>query len=437
MTFGPLAPVVGDAASQQPNKTLLDLPFKFEGAAGCKDANCHGSPTPKPPPKPAGNEYLTWSEGKAGGEPDRHSKAYKTLQKDESKKIATALKIADATKSDLCVNCHALNVPKDKQMAKFNIEEGVTCAACHGPSEKWDQPHRQEGVGANALRKAAGYTVLDALDMPYGPESPEHKKLLTDVGLYDTRPILARAAKCVSCHLSIDATLIQAGHPQPTFELAYYTDTEPPHWREPGGFWGTKVWAAGQVTCLKDAMKQLADRATGNAPAPSVKAAADQALSHLLVFKNLVGGPSLDVLTKAAADIKAGGDNAKIAAAAKSVMAEADKLAPVVGGMKPDEATTAGLIAKISADATVATDAGIRGGEQQALALSSLFAAYAKGKGVKNDAVNKSINEDLLGTLDPAAFKPDTYGAALKAAAGKIAAVVPPTSTVAAPLQAK
>src|SRR4051812_21065256 len=67
------------SADHQPNANILALPFKSDGAMGCNAANCHGAPAPNPPPKPAGNEYITWSEGKGGGDPDKHSSAFRTL----------------------------------------------------------------------------------------------------------------------------------------------------------------------------------------------------------------------------------------------------------------------------------------------------------------------------------------------------------------------
>src|SRR2546430_13115874 len=105
--------------------------------------------------------------------------------------------------SPLCTNCHSLMVAANLQMPKYNVREGVTCGACHGPYEKWAESHNKEG-GANALRKKAGYPPLEAQTPPYSTMSPEHQKLLKTDALYDPRPILARAEKCTSCHLAID-----------------------------------------------------------------------------------------------------------------------------------------------------------------------------------------------------------------------------------------
>jgi hypothetical protein len=253
--------------------------------------------------------------------------------------------------------------------------------------------------------------------------SPEHQKLLKDVGLYDTRPILARAEKCTSCHLAIDAKLIEAGHPQPIFELAYYTGLENPHWREPGGYWDTKVWAAGQVICLRDAMTQLAERAAAGASDKLIKDAYNQALGHLDICRSIAGS----ALDGPAGDLKAAaGDKAKLAAVAKTISGIAGKLTAPVAALKPAAGNTAGALGKIAGDSSIATDAGLRGAQQQALSLASLAGALKKGGNPAGiDDVQKMIDEKLLALVgDEATFKPDAFNAALKEVAAKLTPIV-------------
>jgi hypothetical protein len=413
--------LAADAVKQQPSAQLVSLGMKFEGATGCNAVKCHGSPTANAAPKPAGNEYITWSEK------DKHAEAFKSLSKPEAQKIADALKLGKADASAACLNCHALEVPANLQMAKFNQKEGVTCGACHGPYEKWADPHNKPS-GANDLRAACGYKVLKADEIPYSTSSPEHQKLLKTYGLFDTRPILARAEKCTSCHLAIDSKLIDAGHPVPIFELAYYTFLENPHWREPGGYWATKVWAAGQVVCLRDAMNQLADRASGGASEKMVKDAYGQAMSHLLLFRYLTGGKAAAALDTAAKDLQAAGDDkAKLASAAKAAADAATSMMTPVGALVPAEGNTAALLGKIVGEADSATIGGFRGAQQQALALSTLCASYKSGKGAAGlDDVQKMIDENLLALVgDEAAFKAADYATALKAVAAKLTPMLP------------
>ena len=437
--FGPMLLRAADV-KQQPSKSLIDTHYKFEGATGCNAAKCHGSPAANPAPKPAGNEFTTWSEN------DNHTKkAYKALESDDGKKILAAMKEPGTPQeSPLCTNCHALVVPAGQQMSKYNVREGVTCGACHGPYEKWEKPHNQPG-GADGLRKECGYKVLDALNMPYSTSSPEHQKLLKDFGLFDTRPILARAEKCMSCHLAIDAKMVAAGHPTPLFELAYYSEIEPPHWREPQGYWATKVWAAGQVVCLRDAMNQLADRAADASTDPKLlKDSYGQAMGHLMLLKHLAGGAAATQLEAVSKDLQAAdaaGDKAKLASAAITGADVASKMMGGVATLKPDAPTTAALIGLIVKDSSIATVAGFRGAQQQAFALNALRTSFLRGGGQKTDgdALLKEIGDNLLGVVgDPATFKPAEFSGNLTAVAGKLTATLPAgTGAVPAPVDMK
>jgi hypothetical protein len=438
-TFGPMLLRAADV-TQQPSAPLIATHYKFEGATGCNAAKCHGSPTANPAPKPAGNEFNTWSDN------DNHTKkAYKALEKDEAKKILAEMKQPGTPQeSPLCTNCHALVVPADQQMSKYNVSEGVTCGACHGPYEKWEKPHNQAG-GADGMRKQCGYQVLDALNMPYSTSSPEHQKLLKDFGLFDTRPILARAEKCSSCHLAIDAKMVAAGHPTPLFELAYYSDLEPPHWREPQGYWATKVWAAGQVVCLRDAMNQLAERAADASTDPKLlKDAYSQAMGHLLLLKHLAGGAAATQLDAVAKDLQAAdaaNDKTKLAAAAKTGADVAGKMMTGVATLKPDAPTTAALIGLIAKDTSIATVSGFRGAQQQAFALNALRTSFLRGGGQKTDgdALLNEIGDKLLGIVgDSGTFKPGDFAANLATLAGKLGATLPAgTGAVPAPVDIK
>ena len=68
---------------------------------------------------------------------DRHSKAYKTLLNEESRTIARKLGLKNAHTADICLDCHADNVPKDKRGPEFFISDGVGCETCHGGGENY------------------------------------------------------------------------------------------------------------------------------------------------------------------------------------------------------------------------------------------------------------------------------------------------------------
>ena len=139
-------------------------------------------------------------------------------------------------------------------------------------------------------------------------------------GVAITGPLQAAAQAAAQASVQ---NLLQVD-PTPLFELAYYSDIEPPHWREPQGFWATKVWAAGQVVCLRDAMNQLAERAADPATDPKLlKDAYSQAMGHLLLLKHLAGGAAATQLEAVSKDLQAAdaaNDKVKLAVVPLMVM---------------------------------------------------------------------------------------------------------------------
>ena len=119
--------------SQEKAKTEQKA-FKYMGIQKCK--LCHSS-------APKGKVYDWWTNNK-------HSKAYTTLANDESKKIANQMGIADAQKSEKCLTCHVTGykTPADQKGIKYVAEEGVTCEACHGPSEAYVTTHTKDPKSA-------------------------------------------------------------------------------------------------------------------------------------------------------------------------------------------------------------------------------------------------------------------------------------------------
>lgn len=209
--------------------------LKYLGNASCAGAECHSADEAKEQTgQMIGDEANIWAEA------DPHALAYETLANEESKKIATTLKIDSAAQSTRCLSCHAIDAPPAQRGEKFALINAVGCESCHGPAEKWMEPHKKAGWTAEQ-RKAIG---------PDG--------LLKEYGLVDTSNLSVRAHTCVACHLQIDKDLIDAGHPPLEFELYaynYYVSKKPDkeyrvHWGdglEPPKFWDAKLWAAGQA----------------------------------------------------------------------------------------------------------------------------------------------------------------------------------------------
>lgn len=215
----------------------------YEGDGSCSAAACHGSDDAKTQSgQPIGNE-LTIFQSK-GEEGDPHSRSWKMLANAESKAIAAKLKIEDAQKSSRCLSCHALEAPEAQRGAKFDITSGNSCESCHGPAQKWIEPHAKAGWAA-AERSKLGT-----------------KALISTHGLLDTSDLVLRAEMCVACHLQIDQELLNAAHPPLRFEMygynSYFFDkTYTPHWDEPKGVGITaKQWAIGQAVALASAKQQ-------------------------------------------------------------------------------------------------------------------------------------------------------------------------------------
>ncbi|HLN33630.1 MAG TPA: cytochrome c family protein [Gemmataceae bacterium] len=170
-------------------------------------------------------EYKTWKT-------DKHSQAYAKLNEARSKQIGMLLKIADVTKDDRCLNCHAANVPLDLRVGTegqaYRLEDGVSCDACHGPSSLWLTPHFTE----------PGWRTKP---------TAEKQKL----GFYDVRDPVERSQLCLSCHVGsmadgkvVTHDMYAAGHPPlPSIEVATFSDSMPRHWRYMKEK-GPKIWAA-------------------------------------------------------------------------------------------------------------------------------------------------------------------------------------------------
>jgi len=372
------APLVPDLAHAQA------AAGKYAGAASCGASNCHGSTRPRAD-YPKLNEATIWSQK------DHHARAYTALTSDKPKsgispsKIATNLKLGKPEASERCLSCHAVNVKPELRGTKFDIAEGVQCEGCHGSSEKWLEQHSEKGW--------------------------THEQSVK-VGMYDTKSILLRAEKCVSCHLQIDADMVAAGHPDlSAFELDTYSGQMPPHWRDKGTWAGTKAWATGQVIALREAAKQLGDRAGGSA--------SGQGHGAMVRVILAVGAPdvqkSVEGDVASLTDAVAKGDKAKIGSTAKNLQTTMQGQASKVAARDYDQASTKKLLADISGSGDAIGATGIRAAEQAAMALDRLYSAYSKAPGAKADPAASKALDTMFGTLeDPKKYDGKAFGAAAK-----------------------
>ena len=367
--------------------------YKFTGAASCGASNCHGSTKPKAD-NPKLNESIIWFQK------DKHAKAYATLTNEKLKsgvspaKIARELKIAKAETSSRCLTCHAVDVKPELRGPKFDITEGVHCDGCHGPAEKWLEPHAEKG-----------WTHAQSVKL----------------GMYDTQNFLLRAEKCVSCHLAIDSELVAAGHPDLlAFELDTFSVSMPPHWRDKGTWASTKAWATGQVISLREAARQLAERAGGSASDKLVAEASQKVRGHGGMVRQVMGvvtpeaQKALDQELAVVAEAKP--DRPKLVAAAKNVARTMDQQATKVAAREYDQASTRKLLADISGDAETIGAGGVRGAEQAAMALDRLYATWSKAPGNKADKAVSDALDRIFGSLeDPKKFDAKKFAADMKA----------------------
>ena len=211
---------------------FADVPVPMQGkdahlgVATCAGSNCHGSVKPFKTSPVDQNEYFTWERH------DRHARAYETLQSAQSKRIASNLGLRNAAEAEVCLNCHADNVPASKRGARFLMSDGVGCEACHGGSERWLGPH------------VSGITT--------------HEDNIA-LGLYPTDEPAARAKLCLGCHQGdaqhpMTHEIMGAGHPPLVFELDTFTSIQPMHFtvdadykKRKGAPSATTNWAVGQV----------------------------------------------------------------------------------------------------------------------------------------------------------------------------------------------
>jgi len=357
-----------------PAAFLTTLGFKFDGSPSCSSEKCHGAEKSVNKKNFWGNEFTLWH-----GRKDPHHTAFRTLVKPKAKEIAAAMKIPSAIKSERCLNCHSTlavgPAGQDLKGKEYTAAEGVSCNSCHGPSQKYLEPHSKEGW-------------IDT-QRPQG-----HAALLTGIGLYDTLPVFARATRCTSCHLMIEPDLVAAGHPQPTFEMNHFSMIYPDrHWHDPAGLFPAQLWASGQLAEVRDAMLQIGFHAASkSAGAPEeLRKAYNQAMAHVAVFYELTTVKAIDIAAlnaqvQALAAANKAKDVAAIGASANAVaeQCQAEPLVKAISEFNPDAATATKLLGSI-AKSDIGKTYGPRGQEQQAYAIEALAAA------IGNDAIKQAV----------------------------------------------
>lgn len=411
---------VTTAASLQTQPTAA-RPFQYTGPGSCSSSSCHGSVRPKQETRIAQNEYSIWVVQ------DKHAKAFEVLSNPISVRIARILGLPRPDTASRCLACHALHVPAAQQAKTFDPSDGVSCESCHGPAASWLGPH----------------TTRDW----------SHEKSV-ELGMYDTKDLIKRTEKCLTCHLGteqkfVDHELIAAGHPDLVFELDSFSAVMPRHWKQPldqDPWRGVRAWGTGQAVQLREALKLLVRRARGSAwpeyaelqcfachhdltgPERSWRQERGYAgrragnppwnASRYAAFRYLVH--SLDPETGRQMDGELGAlaelisrldvDKSAVAARASSAAQTIDRLAHRISQLSFDGTTTLRLLRRICANADAIASEGERAAEQAAMALDSLFIAYARNTRVGNaEEVRVAINGLFRQLESPSGYNPDRF----------------------------
>lgn len=400
-------------------------PSKYTGPGSCSSPSCHGGVQARDQTSVLQNEYSTWVVR------DKHAHAFVNLTNPVGLRIAKIMGLPSPDTAPRCLACHALDVPADQRARTFDLTDGVGCENCHGPASAWLGPHTTRGW--------------------------KYEKSL-ELGLYDTRDLVKRSEKCLSCHLgtaekSVDHELIAAGHPDLYFELDSFMAVMPPHWKEvdTDPWFAVRAMAVGQAVQLREQLKRVARESTNGiwpeyaeldcfACHHNLVAAKDSwrqergypgrrpgnppfNLSRFVVLNHVVqdSDPAAARDLKAAIDQIYGGvtalnsNRAQVASEATSASEIAGRLATRLNAMKFDQAQTLRLLKSISGDADGISDQGERAAEQATMALDSLFIAYSKNSKLGNDAqIRAAINRLFRQLDDPSAYNAFQFAAAMK-----------------------
>jgi Cytochrome c554 and c-prime len=436
----PLLLLLSPGLAESPNQTATPSPStpaplydqravasgKYNGPGGCAASSCHGSVQAKTNTRIFQNEYTIWIAQ------DKHARSFSVLQNNVSQRIGKILKIGPPAQAPKCLACHALYVPAEQQAQTFELGDGVSCENCHGPASGWLGPHTTKNW-------------------------PHEKSV--QLGMYDTRNLENRTAKCLTCHLGtadrfVDHEMIAAGHPDLTFELGSFTAVMPAHWKMPeqGNPWRqVQAWGVSQAVQLRESLARLARRANGpnwpeyaeldcfachhslTRPEDSWRQENGYAghrpgnppwnESRVVVFRDLLAevspepGKRLNEEISQLASLmnQLNGNREQIVATATRASALADQAAKQIDAQSYDSAATFRLLRRVAGDGNSISIEGERSAEQAAMTLDSLFRAYNQNVKAANAAEVRAAIDGLFSLLqDPSAYSAPRFAAQMQ-----------------------
>ncbi|HEV3136610.1 MAG TPA: multiheme c-type cytochrome, partial [Pirellulales bacterium] len=264
----------GSATTQAPShatdpasQTKPALATLYFGTLVCQ--RCHAEPSDRvqePISICRCNELTIWQQQ------DKHKDAYQALLGPRASRMGKLLdNRTSVSEQKDCLVCHSASL-SEQSLAddSFHLEEGVSCAICHGPHEQWVEAHAPPfAKQREAWRRLTG------------------KEKQAQFGLTDLRDPATRAALCTSCHIGnraegkvITHEMYAAGHPPlPGIEVAAFSDEMPRHWQYvkeksravqetfkfvPSRFEESQVVLVGGMATFRETMRLLAEQAAND-----------------------------------------------------------------------------------------------------------------------------------------------------------------------------
>ena len=399
---------VYESTTTSPPQTSLG----YVGLRTCAAAACHGREGKAPGDSIWRNEYQTWASE------DKHSNTFLLLYNESSQAMAQRLGLGNPVEEDRCLACHSIN-PANRE-EDFDISEGVSCEACHGPASGWVDSHYTEG-----------HTRVQSLA----------------AGMFDTKDLVRRTEICLSCHVgsperNVGHELIAAGHPDLVFEIQAFSHRMPRHWRAGSEDWEeARLWMIGQALTLRETLHQLYRR-----PDPSHWYGMDFAdlecssCHHSLVLPSprqergysiraglppldpsayivwrrvpsIVFEDEMDSLSAEMEELRTGlerfaSEDNSVEESIERISGTIDRLVPRFRSVWLDRGLVSEIIEAISDDSAMIAEAGIRAAEQATLAIESLYASIRSSTGSSDSEMEIRIRQlhETLGEFSPRQF---------------------------------
>jgi hypothetical protein len=411
-----------------PTLLLAQDPPKYTGPGSCASPSCHGGVQVRTDTSVQQNEYSTWVVK------DKHAHAFAVLTNPVATRMAKILgpdKLgsANADAAPKCLACHALSVPESERARTFDSTDGVSCESCHGSASNWLGPHTTRGW--------------------------THERSVA-AGMRDLRDPVRRAENCLTCHLgtadkAVDHEMIAAGHPDLYFELASFTAAMPRHWKEHAAddrtkedaFTDVRMLAVGQAVQLREQLLRVVRHTQGNSwpefadldcfachhsltdPENSWRQALGYPgrragnppwnLSRYAVLRQIVNEMDREDSRRLETEIEklyaimstGNPDRNQAAVQARATADVVSRLAQQISGGSFDQARSLRLLQSIARDGDYISRQGERAAEQAAMALQSLYLAYASQARPANDAQIRPALKALFQQVE----SPSSYNA--------------------------